>query len=589
MVRRGNRVQGFRKALQPFLLLAPCLLFLAAFYIYPLGGLFGQSLGRSGNIFGSYESFFSSRANVSILWGTIQLSGIVTLICLAVGYPTAYFIYRTRRLRYVLLTLVIFPYLTSFLVRTYGWTVILRPNGILNEVLLDWGLISRPLNILYTPISVYIGMAHVMLPLMILPIYAVMQGIDVRLVRAARSLGADPLRAHFSVFFPLALPGVASGTLLVFLISLGFYITPVLLGGLRDVTLSMFIEVQMLQLINWRMAATAAVILLGATAMAIIVPLICLRLVRILRVLADRHRRTEEVGSAGNGGGKLIYSGWEAEEPGPFGKAIRLVYVRLFVELCRRVPALVGVATMIFLILPSVLVAQISFNAAPQLGYPPTAYSLRWYESFFRNQAWTDSVLISFQIAALTTAISVALGGLAAYGIARVSKTAAAIISSVVISPLIIPTIALGVSLYPIFAMWGLLGTRGGLAVAHAIGGIGYVFVIMRAQMAGFDFSLERASRSLGANGFRTFTRITVPILKPSLIAGTLFAFIHSFDELIISLFVSGSRLQPLPLKMWENVRNEIDPTIAAVSCLLLAIPLIALVTGAASRGALRR
>lgn len=144
----------------------------------------------------------------------------------------------------VLLVLVIIPYLTSLLARTYAWIVILGDRGLINNLLIDLGLISSPLPLIYNRVAVYIGMVHIMLPVMILPLVSVMLSIDKSLVAAARSMGARPFAAFWRVFFPLSLPGLRSGSLLVFVLCLGFYITPAALGGLRDAMLSTFIASQ---------------------------------------------------------------------------------------------------------------------------------------------------------------------------------------------------------------------------------------------------------------------------------------------------------------------------------------------------------
>jgi putative spermidine/putrescine transport system permease protein len=142
---------------------------------------------------------------------------------------------------------------------------------------------------------------------------------------------------------------------------------------------------------------------------------------------------------------------------------------------------------------------------------------------------------------------------------------------------MIVPAIVLGVALYSRFAAWGMIGSFLSLTISHAIGALPYVVIIVSATLAGFDASLERASLTLGAGPARTFAKITVPLIKAGIISAALLAFIHSFDELVISMFVAGARVQTLPLKMWENIRAEIDPTIAAVSCLLILLPVVLL------------
>ncbi|TIW92140.1 ABC transporter permease, partial [Mesorhizobium sp.] len=197
------------------------------------------------------------------------ISIVATGICVIIGYPTAYLIVAApKHLRVALVVLVIIPYLTSALARTYAWIVILGDRGLINHMLLDLGLISSPLPLIYNRTAVYIGMVHIMLPMMILPLVSVMMGIDKSLMAAARSMGARPLTAFWRVFFQLSMPGVRSGAVLVFVLCLGFYITPAALGGLPDAMLSTFIASQVSTSFNIaRIAASAFVLLAVAVIM----------------------------------------------------------------------------------------------------------------------------------------------------------------------------------------------------------------------------------------------------------------------------------------------------------------------------------
>ncbi|MBM3541893.1 MAG: ABC transporter permease, partial [Alphaproteobacteria bacterium] len=247
-------------------LVVPSVLFLAACYVYPLVRLFLVSVGSPAFTLAHYAQFFEESVYVRVLLQTFRVASTVTLLCLVLGYPAAYVLARARpKWRNILLLLVVVPYLTSFLVRTYAWLVLLHRNGIVNSLLTQTGIVDQPLKLVFNPVGVHVGMVQVMLPLMILPMYSVMRGFDWRLMRAAESLGAGPVRAFVRVFVPQSMPGVRSGCLLVFLLCLGFYITPALLGGLKDVMLATFIEVQISQLVNWPFAAAAAFILLVVT------------------------------------------------------------------------------------------------------------------------------------------------------------------------------------------------------------------------------------------------------------------------------------------------------------------------------------
>jgi putative spermidine/putrescine transport system permease protein len=188
----------------------------------------------------------------------------VTLIAAVLGYPLAYLMATVSgRARALLVVLVLVPFWTSVLVRTFAWMVILGKQGLINQLLLGWGVIDRPLTLIYNMLGVQVGMVHVLLPFMVFPLYSVMARIDLALVTAARSLGASPRQAFLRVFFPLSLPGVTAGCVLIFLMAVGFYITPALLGGEGQVTFATLIELVVRDLLDWNFGASLGVFLLA--------------------------------------------------------------------------------------------------------------------------------------------------------------------------------------------------------------------------------------------------------------------------------------------------------------------------------------
>jgi len=201
-----------------------------------------------------------------ILGRTLWISGVVTLLCLALGYPTAWYLSQQAGGKAaVLLLLVLLPFWTSLLVRTVAWVVLLQREGVINDALLRAGLITEPLKMIFNRFAVYVAMVHVLLPFMILPLYSVMKAIPPSYIRAAASLGAPPLVAWLRVYLPQTLPGIGAGCLMVFIQALGYYVTPALVGGADDQMISYFIAFYASRTINWGMAAALALILLAAT------------------------------------------------------------------------------------------------------------------------------------------------------------------------------------------------------------------------------------------------------------------------------------------------------------------------------------
>ena len=202
----------------------------------------------------------------NVLGRTLWIAGVVTLACLALGYPVALFIVRQPPQRAALfLFLVLLPFWTSLLVRTVAWVVLLQREGILNNLLLSLGIVHEPLRMIFNRFAVYVAMVHVLLPFMVLPLYAVMKAISPSYERAAASLGATPFTAFRRVYVPQTLPGIAAGCLMVFIQALGYYITPALVGGADDQMISYFIAFYASRTVNWGMAAALSIMLLAAT------------------------------------------------------------------------------------------------------------------------------------------------------------------------------------------------------------------------------------------------------------------------------------------------------------------------------------
>ena len=247
-------------------LMLPALIFLAVFFVYPLIEILQLSITDPELGLGNFVKFYQSSVFSNVLINTLYMSFFVMLFCLLIGYPYAYLMnVSTPRIAGLLLIAVLIPFWSSILVRTYAWTVILQKTGIINTILINIGLIETPLKLFRNFQGVVIGMTHILLPFMVLPIYAVMQRIDKDLVRAAESLGASPARAFREVFLPLSLPGVYAGSLLVFVVALGYYITPALLGSPKQTMMGTMVVQQVQQIRDWGMGSTLGVVLLIVT------------------------------------------------------------------------------------------------------------------------------------------------------------------------------------------------------------------------------------------------------------------------------------------------------------------------------------
>lgn len=234
----------------------------------------------------------------------------------------------------------------------------------------------------------------------------------------------------------------------------------------------------------------------------------------------------------------------------------------------------IAVFTAVLLLLPIAVIIPMSFAGGGYLEFPPQEWSTRWFENFLTNPTWQASTLASLQVAALVTVTSVVLGTAAALGLTRGSVRFRSVIAGLVIAPLIVPYVIVGLAMYAVALEVGLTQTPLGFVLVHSALAVPYVTVNVAAGLASYDETLEQASMSLGASPLVTFLRVTLPNIASSVLAGALFAFAISWDEVIVSIFLSGPALTTLPVQMWSGVRVQVDPTVTAVSTMLVLVTL---------------
>lgn len=240
----------------------------------------------------------------------------------------------------------------------------------------------------------------------------------------------------------------------------------------------------------------------------------------------------------------------------------------------------------LFLIFPILVIIPLSFNTVPfftftpeMLSFNPDGYSLRWYEDFFTNRNWRGAVNNSFIIAIFATLIATSLGTLAALGLSRRNVPYRTLMMAILISPMIVPLIISACGMFFFYSRVHLQGTHLGVILAHAALGTPFVVITVTATLVGFDRSLIRAANSLGANGVTTFFKVVVPLIIPGVISGALFAFITSFDEVVVILFVGSFKQRTIPWQMFSGIREHISPTILAVATLLVLVSVALLTT----------
>ncbi len=233
-------------------------------------------------------------------------------------------------------------------------------------------------------------------------------------------------------------------------------------------------------------------------------------------------------------------------------------------------------AIFMFLVLPIFVIIPISFSSARFLQFPPQGFSLQWYADYFGSRNWIYATVRSFQVGILTMITATILGTLASFAIVRGDFRGKRLVYGIMLSPLIIPVIITSVAIYYFFAKIHLVGTLSGLVLAHTVLALPFVVVNVTATLQGFDITLERAAISLGANRLVTFMKVTFPLIWPGIVSGSLFAFITSFDEVVVAIFLAGSK-PTLPKQMWDGIRISINPTISAVASLMIVFSILLL------------
>ncbi len=234
---------------------------------------------------------------------------------------------------------------------------------------------------------------------------------------------------------------------------------------------------------------------------------------------------------------------------------------------------------LLFLIVPVLVIVPLSFNSGSFLVYPLQGFSLRWYEALFTSADWMRSLKNSLLIAPAATLLAVVLGTLAAVGLTRAEFRGKALLMTVLISPMVVPVVIIGVASYLFFAPLGMGNSYLSLILVHAVLGVPFVIITVSATLQGFNYNLVRVAASLGASPLTAFFRVTLPLIAPGVISGSLFAFATSFDEVVVTLFLAGPEQITLPLQMFSGIRENLSPTIAAAATLLIGFSIALLLT----------
>ncbi len=566
------------------------LLFVFSFYVNVPGGSY-----RPGFTFENYVRFLTSRLYLGQLWLTIEISLITALVSLALGYPLAYALVRMERawLRNLLLIAVVSSLWITYVIRAYAWQVILASGGILSGVGVRLGLLAEARSFYPGYWALVVGMVYVFLPFMVLSLYSSLRTIDEELIEASKNLGAGPVTTFRRVTLPLSKNGIASGTALVFILALGAYVLPRLLGSSAERTLPVLIERQVVQEANVPFGAAMSV---GLMVVVVVFLWAMVRFTRVTAASLGGSETVEATGRTADGDGSATPTGVVSM----LGRAIGSPLAPARSAATRVLDALAGHATavdartrerligyglrayvacvMAFVVVPLGIIAAVSVTPERFLTFPPGGFSLQWYVAFFTDPAWVLALVDSLLIASGAAVLATTIGGTLAFALDRFGYRGSGALGVLGVLPILVPPVIIGVAFLIAFLQAGLAGGRVGIVVAHGIFYAPFPFILIAAGLDELDRTYEEAAMNLGAAPLGTLRTITVPLLGANVVSGALFAFILSLNEYIIAWLLSLFLVDTIPIRLFNQLRYGYSPVIAAASVFFIALTVVVMV-----------
>jgi putative spermidine/putrescine transport system permease protein len=559
-----------RLRVDPLFLAVPSVGFLILFLIFPTAQVLSLSLMdkvTGALTFAAFARIWNGGPYLSVLSTTFSVSFWTTALCLGLGYPLAYWLSRKPpRQQRIAALFVLLPFWTSALIKNFSWLVLLGRNGIVGKIITAVGVKGGD-QLLFNRATVIFAMTHTLLPLAVVTMLPVMNQIDRRLLMAASTLGANSGQAFWQVFFQLSMRGVAAAGLLIFIASLGFFITPALVGGPRDSMIGQLIILQINELQNWQLGSALASILLLS---AIVTCVAYDRIFGLSSVSTGGERAARPDGLVRRAGlaaarfAGLVFGGveefWRRNIRGLRGGVFLFIYAWTVIAL---------------LLVPVIAFVPMAFTGSTFLSFPPQSLSVRWFEQFAESPLWLGAMIRSFGIGFATAAITVLIASMAALGVARTRSRFGAAAFLLCLSPMMVPSIVIAIALFYLFARISLVATDLGIIIGHTVIAMPVVFMIMLATFKGHDWSLDAAASTLGAGRVRTLRLVTLPLVRNGLAVGFVTGFLQSFEELTVALFVGGGLKTTLPKQMWDGILLQVSPVIAAASVVVLLVVIL--------------
>ena len=553
--------------LDPLWLALPGLGFLTLFLILPTAqmlsvGFFDKVTGALS--LSAFARIWIGGPYLAVLSTTFSVAIWTTLLCVGLGYPLAYWLSRKPpRQQRIAALFVLLPFWTSALIKNFSWLVLLGRNGIMAKTMAAIGMKGGD-HLLFSRTTVVFAMVHTLLPLAVVTMLPVMNQIDRRLVMAASTLGANNARAFWQVFLPLSMRGVAAAGLLVLVASLGFFVTPALVGGAKDTMIGQLIILQINELQNWQLGSALAAILLIST---ISTCFVYDRIFGLSSVANDGDRPARPDGVVRRAGLAVVRLGgliceqvevaWKRNISGLPGDALLSVYAGTMIAI---------------LLVPIIAFVPMAFTGSTFLSFPPPSLSYRWFAEFAASPLWLGAMIRSFSIGFATAAITSLVAAMAALGVARTRSRLGSVAFLLYLSPMMVPSIVIAIALFYLFARISLVASNIGIIIGHTVIAMPVVFMVMLATFKGHDWKLDAAASTLGAGRLRTFWHVTLPLVASGLAVGFVTGFLQSFEELTVAIFVGGGIKTTLPKQMWDGILLQVSPVIAAASVVVLIV-----------------
>jgi putative spermidine/putrescine transport system permease protein len=556
--------------IEPLWLALPGVVFLVLFLLLPTVQMLSMSLFdrvTGAPTLAPFARIWNGGPYLAVLSTTFSVALWTTLLCLILGYPLAYWLCRkSPRQQRIAVLFVLLPFWTSALIKNFSWLVLLGRNGIMAKIMASAGIAGGN-QLLFSRATVVFAMTHTLLPLAVVTMLPVMNQIDRRLTMAAATLGAGAAQAFWQIFYQLSMRGVAAAGLLVFVASLGFFITPALLGGPRETMIGQLIILQINELQNWQLgSALAAILLISAIAMCVVYD----RIFGLSSVSEGGERQQSADGFARLAGlaaarfAGLLFGAVEEfckrNIRGIGGSAILSIYAWIVIAV---------------LLVPIIAFVPMAFTRSTFLSFPPQGFSLQWFEQFVASPLWLGAMIRSFGIGLSTAAITVVIASMAALGLVRSRSRLGGAVFLLFLTPMVVPSIVIAIALFSLFARISLVATDLGIIIGHTVIAMPVVFVILLATFKGHDWRLDAAAATLGANSVQTLWRVTLPLVKGGFAVGFVTGFLQSFEELTVALFVGGGLKTTLPKQMWDGILLQVNPIIAAASVVVLLVAMV--------------